>query len=145
MSARCRPLVDGIGSIPDVRRARGKRHPLGGVLALACAATLCGARSYGAMAEWGHVALEVDPGLLASLGLGRHGPPSASTLHRVFRWLDVGALERALGGWAQAVLAAQPAPAGQLEGIAMDGTTLRGTRAGGGAGAAPGTPWVVRR
>ena len=119
MSAPCRPLVDVIGRIPDVRGARGKRHPLGGVLALACAATLCGARSYGAMAEWGHVALEVDPGLLASLGLGRHGPPSAATLHRVFRWLDVGAL------------AAQSGPPGELEGVAMDGKTLRGTWAGG--------------
>ena len=73
MRASCRPLVDVIGSVPDVRRARGKRHPLAGVLALACAATLCGARNYSAMAEWGHVALEVDPGLLASLGLGRAG------------------------------------------------------------------------
>ena len=96
----------------------------------ACAATLCGARSYSAMAEWGHVALEVVPGPVASLGLGRHGPPSTSTLHRVFRWLDVGAVERALGGWAQEALAAS-APARQLEGVAMDGKTLRGTREGG--------------
>ena len=127
----CRPLFDVIATVPDVRRARGKRHPLAGVVLLACAATLCGVRSYSAVAEWGHTALEVDPGLLASLGLGRHGPPSAATLHRVFRWLDVGALEAALGGWAQEVLAAHPAPAGGLEGVAMDGKTLRGTRTGG--------------
>lgn len=30
--------------------------------------------------------------------LVRHGPTSAATLHRIFRWLDVGALERTLGG-----------------------------------------------
>jgi len=50
----CRPLLAGIATIPDVRDRRGKRHPLVGVLALACVATLCGARSYSAVAEWGH-------------------------------------------------------------------------------------------
>jgi predicted transposase YbfD/YdcC len=124
----CRPLLDVIATIPDVRRARGKRHPLVGVLALACVAMLCGARSYSAVAEWGHTYWEVDPALLVSLGLGRHGPPSSATLYRIFRRIDVGALEWALGHWTQAVLAAVPAPAGHLEGIAMDGKTLRGTR-----------------
>jgi predicted transposase YbfD/YdcC len=124
----CRPLLDVIATIPDVRARRGKRHPLAGVLALACVATLCGARSYGVVAEWGHTAREVDPALLRSLGLGRHGAPSSATLHRIFRRIDVGALEWALGHWAQEVLAAVPAPAGQLEGIALDGKTLRGTR-----------------
>lgn len=124
----CRPLLDVIATIPDVRDRRGKRHPLAGVLALACVATLCGARSYSAVAEWGHTYNEVDPALLRSLGLGRHGPPSSATIHRIFRRIDVGALEWALGHWAQAILAAVPAPAGHLEGIAMDGKTLRGTR-----------------
>jgi predicted transposase YbfD/YdcC len=124
----CRPLLDVIATIPDVRDRRGKRHPLAGVLALACVATLCGARSYSAVAEWGHTYREVDPALLRSLGLGRHGPPSSATIHRIFRRIDVDALEWALGHWAQAVLAALPAPEGYLEGIAMDGKTLRGTR-----------------
>src|SRR5882724_6239998 len=122
----CRPLLDVIATIPDVRRARGKRHPLAGVLLLACAATLCGMRSYSAMAEWGHTAQEVDAALLPRLGLGRHGPPSAATVHRIFRWLDVTALEQAPDRWADEVLAALLPPAGQLEGIAMDGKTLRG-------------------
>jgi predicted transposase YbfD/YdcC len=127
----CRPLLDGIATIPDVRNRRGRRHPLAGVLALACVATLCGARSYSAVAEWGHTAREVDPALLRSLGLRRHGPPSSATIPRIFRRIDVGALEWALGHWAQEVLAAVPAPAGHLEGIALDGKTLRGTRTDG--------------
>jgi predicted transposase YbfD/YdcC len=90
-------------------------------------ATLCGARSYGAVAEWGHTYREVDPALLRSLGLGRHGPPSSATIHRIFRRVDVGVLEWALGHWAQEVLAAVPAPEGELDGIALDGKTLRGT------------------
>jgi predicted transposase YbfD/YdcC len=109
----CRPLLDVIARLPDPRRAQGKRHPLGGVLALASAA------------------LEVDPLLVARLGLGRHGPPSTATLHRIFRWLDVAALEAALGRWMQEVLAAVPTPKGQVDGIAMDGKTLRGTRTDG--------------
>ncbi|MGH2387199.1 MAG: ISAs1 family transposase [Chloroflexota bacterium] len=130
----CPPLLDVIGTIPDVRQARGKRHPLAGVLALACAATLCGARSYSAMAEWGRTYGEVDPALLRSLGLREHGSPSAATLHRIFRWLNVAALEAALGHWAQAVLAALPRPVGLGEGVALDGKTLRGTRRDGAPG-----------
>lgn len=124
----CRPLLDVIATIPDVRDPRGKRHPLAGVLGLACVAMLCGARSYTAVAEWGHTYGEVDPALLRGLGLGRHGAPSTATLYRILRRLDVGVLEWALGHWAQEVLAAVPAREGQLEGIAVDGKTLRGSR-----------------
>lgn len=46
----CRPLLADIAPIPDVRDPRGKRHPLAAVLALACVAMLCGARSYTAVA-----------------------------------------------------------------------------------------------
>jgi hypothetical protein len=94
----------------------------------ACVATLCGTRSYSAVAEWGHTYNEVDPALLRSLGLSRHGPPSSATIHRIFRRINVDALEWALGQWAQEAVAAVPVPAVHLEGIAMDGKTLRGTR-----------------
>ena len=38
-------LVDELARIPDPRKARGKRHPLGAMLALACVALLGGYRS----------------------------------------------------------------------------------------------------
>jgi predicted transposase YbfD/YdcC len=44
-----------------------------------------------------------------------------ATLHRVFRTLDVAALERALAGWLQTGFPAQ-------QGLALDGKTLRGSR-----------------
>lgn len=127
----CRPLFAVSATVPEVRRARGKRHPLAGVVLLACAATRCGVRRYSAVAAWGQTAREVDPALLPRRGLGRHGPPSAATRHRLVRGLAGAALERALGQWAQAVVAALPAPRGQREGVAMDGKTLRGTRTDG--------------
>ena len=42
-----------LGRVPDHRKARGKRHPLPAVLALAVAAMACGARSLYAIWQWG--------------------------------------------------------------------------------------------
>ncbi len=53
MDQPCRPLKDVVAEIVDPRAARGKRHRLEAILALVCVATLCGYRSYGALAEWG--------------------------------------------------------------------------------------------
>jgi len=44
-----RPLIEILAEIPDFRKAKGKRHPLSSILAMACAATLCGYKSYGAI------------------------------------------------------------------------------------------------
>jgi hypothetical protein len=53
MSAQCPSLLSLLAEVPDPRGRQGKRHPLSATLALAVAATLCGYRSYGAIAEWG--------------------------------------------------------------------------------------------
>ena len=49
--SQCRALIEILEEIPDYRKAKGKRHPLSAILALAVAAIICGYRSYGAMAE----------------------------------------------------------------------------------------------
>jgi hypothetical protein len=46
--------------LPDVRRGQGLEHPLGGVLALAVCAVLCGARSQYAVSQWGQDCGEDD-------------------------------------------------------------------------------------
>ena len=51
----CLPLVEVFAEVPDFRKSRGKRHSLATILTLACAAMLCGYKSYGAIAEWGHL------------------------------------------------------------------------------------------
>src|SRR5437879_4632672 len=53
MSETCRPLIEVLAEIEDPRHARGRRHPFVAILALAVVATLCGAKGYVAIAEWG--------------------------------------------------------------------------------------------
>ena len=50
----CQHLPEFFAGIDDPRRRQGRRHMLPAVLAIATAATLCGARTCQAMAEWAH-------------------------------------------------------------------------------------------
>jgi hypothetical protein len=125
MSAVCPSLLSILAEVPDPRGRRGKRHPLSATLALAVAATLCGYRSYGAIAEWGR---HYGPALTAALGFTRPQTPCAAALFLLFRRLDRDALEAALGRWAEAVLATVPPRAGELEPLAIDGKTVRGAQ-----------------
>lgn len=123
-------MAEVLGQIPDGRHARGKRHPLRAVLLLACVAILGGARSESAIAAWG---ANYGPEWRRRLGRTHARGPSQATIHRLFRRIDVTLLETHLGHWAQQVLACVPAPTAvagvrPLEGIALDGKTLRGSR-----------------
>jgi DDE_Tnp_1-associated len=48
---QCRGLLEDLATITDPRHRRGRRHPLGAVLAVAVAAVLAGARSLAAIGE----------------------------------------------------------------------------------------------
>jgi hypothetical protein len=110
-------LLEAFATIPDPRIAKGRRHPLPAILALAAAAMLSGARSLYAMAQWGRLQ---DPRVLEALGFTREKTPAVSTLHLVFRRIDVAAFEAALQDWAQRNLGDRGAT------IAIDGKGLRG-------------------
>jgi hypothetical protein len=125
MSHTVPSLLEALAQVEDPRKARGKRHPLAAILALAVAATLCGAEGYGAIAEWGR---NHGAPIARALGFTRDRTPCAGALHYLFRRLDRQALERALSAWAEAVLAASPPPNGRLEALAVDGKTLRGSQ-----------------
>ena len=121
--AICRPLVEVLAEVPDFRKSRGKRHSLAAILALSCAAMLCGYKSYGAIAEWGHL---YGAELAQKLGFKHGKTPSVGTLHTVFRHLDKKAFEACLGAWAECALQHTRAKT-PLQGIAIDGKTLRGS------------------
>ena len=125
MSHTLPSLLEALAQVEDPRMARGKRHPLAAILALAVAATLCGAHGYGAIAEWGR---NHGAPVARALGFTRDQTPCAGTLHYLFSRLDRQALERTLSAWAEAALAASPLPKGALEALAIDGKTLRGSR-----------------
>jgi predicted transposase YbfD/YdcC len=125
MEPQCRPLFATLHEIPDPRQARGRRHPLAAILALTCVAMLCGYRSYSAIAEWGRC---YGQKLARALGFTHDKTPCAATLHHVLRKLDGPLVEAALGAWVESILTVLPRAAGELEAMAIDGKTLRGSR-----------------
>jgi hypothetical protein len=97
----CRPLIEGLADVPDFRQKQGQRHSLAAILCLACAAILCGYRSYGAMAEWGQ---HYGTDLALALGFKGGKTPSVGTLHTIFRRLDKEAFDKQIGQRAECVL-----------------------------------------
>jgi DDE family transposase len=125
MTATCRPLIELLAEVEDPRHARGQRHPFAAILALAVVATLCGAKGYGAIAEWGR---NYGGALTQALGFTRRKTPCASTFCLAFRGLDRQAFERVLAAWAESALSASPPKEGEQEALAIDGKTLRGSK-----------------
>ncbi len=125
MSTSVPSLAQALSPVPDFRQAQGRRYELLPVLLLCCVAVMCGCRSESAIADWGH---NYGCLWLQRLGFNRSRGPSQSTLHRIFKGINHLLLERALTSWAVSVLSllvntdAEP-----LEGIAVDGKTLRGS------------------
>ena len=120
-------LLERLGALTDPRARRGRRHQLAGVLAIAAAAVLGGARSYSAIAEF---ARDLEAATLAQLGVWRrpysdcYVAPSEPTLRRTIQQVDADALDRVVGGW---LAEQQPAVAGEgPEAVAVDGKALRG-------------------
>lgn len=125
MEPPIRPLIASLHEIPDPRYPRGRRHPLAAILALTCVAMLCGYRSYSAIAEWGRC---YGQKLARALGFTHAKTPCAATLYHVLRQLDAPLVEATLGAWAESVLTALPPAPGELDALAIDGKTLRGSR-----------------
>jgi predicted transposase YbfD/YdcC len=132
MPAQIIPLVQVFAEIPDFRTNQGKRYALPAILALACAAILCGYRSYSAIAEWGR---NYGQTLVEALGFKNGQTPCAATLHTIFRYLNAELFEVKLGQWAESVLCACPTGKDELEGVAVDGKTQRGSAKQGAPGA----------
>jgi DDE family transposase len=119
-------LLAHLAQVPDPRDPKGRRFSHVALLASACAAILCGAKSFDAIAQWARLQ---DLALMHRLGFTRT-PPTAGAYRYLFLLLDVAAFEEALRRWAEPLL---PAAAEQLRPAALDGKTARGSRRGAGA------------
>jgi predicted transposase YbfD/YdcC len=127
--AQCRDLLGYLAQITDPRQRRGRRHPLGVVLAVAVAAVLAGAKSLTAIGEW---AADAPGPVLAALGVRRDPlrrvwrPPGEATVRRVLARVDPDALDQVIGWWLADQQPPPPQPAWRRA-VAVDGKTLRGS------------------
>lgn len=109
-------LLAAFARVPDVRSRHGRRYPLPALLTLATAAMLSGARSLYAIAQWGRLQ---PPAVQRALGIRGGRMPALTTLHYVFKRLDVVGFEAVLSAWA-----AQGLDPGEQ--LVLDGKALRG-------------------
>lgn len=113
-------LVDRFAALTDPRHARGKVHPLPGVLGLVVLGLLAGARSLSAVSRYGRI----HPEVLAPLGLRRS--PSVATLHRLLNLVTVAEVRGVVRAVAQDLITERGVADAVTE-VALDGKTLRGT------------------
>jgi len=115
-------LLEELASVPDPRSPKGRRHPLIAILSLTVVATLAGMKSLEAIAQFGR-----DHGVAFAhaLGFTRGKTPNKSCLSKLFRRLDVAALEEALGRWILGRVQHHG-----WDAIAIDGKTARGSADG---------------
>jgi hypothetical protein len=115
-------LLEVLRTIPDLRRAEGKRFDLATVLLYAILGMVAGANSYRQMHEFIRIHLQR---LNRSFGLQLPYPPSYTGLRLILQGVDRTALEVAFRQHASSISA--PPASGGLTAIAVDGKTLRGS------------------
>jgi len=125
MSTQVPSLAQALSLLPDFRQAKGKRYDLLPILLLCCIAMMCGCTSQSAIADWGH---NYSHHWLWKLGFKKSRAPSQSTLHRIFKGIDVVKLELLLSDWTQQVfrLLGFTTPS-DLQGASIDGKLLCGS------------------
>jgi DDE family transposase len=116
-------LLAVLAEIPDPRERQGRRFGLVAMLAAVVCGILTGKRGYTAIAQWLQAQ---EPRFWHKLGFTRK-PPCPNTFRDLLMALAPEHLETALRKWIAGVLG-QPT-ADELQAVALDGKTLRGTQA----------------
>ena len=117
-------LLDILAEVPDPRHRKGKRYPLGSILALIVIGLMTGHKGYTSVATWA----ESQPELIQALGFRSQKTPRASTLHNLLKRLDVVSLEASLTKWVFSKLEDfQVFKTQRLQGVAIDGKELCGS------------------
>lgn len=111
---RLRSLAAVFSQVKDWRRARGKRHPLAGILTLVFLGLLGRIRELAALQRWAEANWHL---LKEPLGFDRDQPPHATTISRVLAGCQVREFETAYLCWLQQMLPDEPFVA------AVDGKT----------------------
>jgi predicted transposase YbfD/YdcC len=127
MAQTIRPLRAYLMDITDPRDVRGRRHPLVAILRLCCVALMSGCKNPRAIANWWKNRQGLGP-FLQRLGFTKPYGPSKSTLYLVLSQIPVEMLEARLRRWGEENLAVLPPAPDGLEGEAIDGKTLLGSR-----------------
>ena len=107
-------LMELLEGVHDPRGARGKRHPLPTLLALAVVALLAGMTSYEAFFDYGK---ERGEEFFRLLGFTRRRGHCKATSSRVFRRIDVADFEARVGRWIQGQLGSDDTPHLALDGL----------------------------
>jgi len=116
-------LLESLRSIPDRRRAEGKRFDLATVLLYTILGMVAGANSYRQMHEFIRVHRRR---LNEAFGLALRYAPSYTGLRDILQGVDPKALEAAFRAHASAITSTAP-PREGLVAVAVDGKTLRGS------------------
>ena len=89
-------LIEMLGRVVDPRSRHGRSHELFPILCLAVVAILAGRNTLQGIAQFGR---DHGVGLAHALGFRRAKTPCGATLSRLFRRLDIDALEAVLQEW----------------------------------------------
>lgn len=130
-------LLARLDLLPEHRSARGIRHTVSSIIAVAIVATLSGAKSFRGIGE---AAADLPQEVLARLGCRFHPsrrcyiPPAENTIRTALQQVDGDALDTVIGAWiseqdltARLAVTANAGERRDLVGVAVDGKWLRGT------------------
>src|SRR5215212_3768293 len=127
-----------LSAVPDPRQRRGRRYPWPLLVTLIAAALVSGQQGMRAIGQWvAEHAAELEP----QVGLAPGRVPSAATLRRTVRAVDLAALEAQIAAFVAnlppppAPPSGTPAPSAPLPwiGLALDGKAVRGANRHGAA------------
>jgi predicted transposase YbfD/YdcC len=127
MNTKVRPLAEMLAEIPDPRNPKGLRHPLAAILSLCVVAMMSGAKNPKAIAKWWKNREGLGP-FLERLGFTKEYGPSKSTMYQVLSLITVEVFVATVSQWIEQYLTDLIPQDDELEGMAIDGKTLRGSR-----------------
>jgi hypothetical protein len=106
-------------TIPDPRRAQGRRHSISTVLAIATGAILCGMRGYKAISDWAdNLTQKARARFFCRYENGKYIVPSETIIRRVLIGVDPVSLDKALQHWNEVY-------GKEDESLAIDGKVMR--------------------